>query len=303
MSSSLDVADRLIERRLRRDVVAVGVDAGLGHRAGELTGQRVELADALDLVAEQGDAPGAVLEVAGPDVDRIAAQAEGAALKGGVVAAVLQLHERAGEGVAGDAAAGLEADDHVAVGLDRADAVDAGDGGDDDDVAALEQGAGGAVPHAFDLFVDLTVFFDVGVGAGDVGFRLVVVVVADEVFDRVVGEELLHLAVELRGERLVGRQDQGRALGRLDHLGHGEGLARPGDAEQHEVAIAGADAGGQLADGLRLVAGGLVLRDDAQWTLHRLGRLLDRLEGDGQRRGFGFAGERGRHGANMVSPA
>ena len=79
---------------------------------------------------------------------------------------------------------------------------------------------------------------DIGVGARDVGLGLVVVVVGDEILDRVVGEEDLELAVELGGERLVGREDQRRALRRLDHLGHGEGLARAGDAEQHLVALA-----------------------------------------------------------------
>ena len=54
---------------------------------------------------------------------------------------------------------------------------------------------------------------DVGVGARHVGLGLVVVVVGDEVLDRVVGEEALELAVELGGQRLVGREDQRRALG------------------------------------------------------------------------------------------
>ena len=98
----------------------------------------------------------------------------------------------------------------------------------------------------------------------DVGFGLVIVVVGDEILDRVVGEEALELAIELRGQRLVGREDQSRALGRLDHLGHGEGLARAGDAEQHLVALAGANALDQLLDRLRLVALRLEFGHDAK---------------------------------------
>jgi hypothetical protein len=64
------------------------------------------------------------------------------------------------------------------------------------------------VAHPVDLLVDRGVLLDVGVGARDVGLGLVVVVVGDEVLDRVVGEELAQLAVELRGQRLVRRQDQ-----------------------------------------------------------------------------------------------
>ena len=102
---------------------------------------------------------------------------------------------------------------HRRVGLDRADAVDAGHRGDDDDVVALEQRPGGRVAHPVDLLVDLGFLLDVGVRPRHVGLGLVVVVVGDEVLDRVVGEEALELAVELGGERLVGREDDRRALG------------------------------------------------------------------------------------------
>ena len=131
----------------------------------------------------------------------------------------------------------LQREGHRGIGLDRADAVDAGDRGDDDDVVALQQRAGRGVAHAVDLLVDRGFLLDIGVGARDVGLGLVIVVVGDEILDRVVGEEALELAVELRRQRLVGGEDQRRPLRRLDHLGHGEGLARAGDAEQHLVAL------------------------------------------------------------------
>ena len=105
---------------------------------------------------------------------------------------------------------------------------------------------------------------DVGVGARDVGLGLVVVVVRDEVFHRVVGEEALELAVELRRQRLVGREDQRRPVGRRDHLRHREGLARAGDAEQHLVALVLPDAGHELGDGGRLVALGLELGGEVE---------------------------------------
>src|SRR3546814_12010307 len=66
--------------------------------------------------------------------------------------------------------------------------------------------------------------------------------------DGVVREEALHLAVELGGQRLVGRQHQGRALQVLDDMRHREGLARAGDAEQNLVALARRAVLGQLAD-------------------------------------------------------
>ena len=57
----------------------------------------------------------------------------------------------------------------------------------------------------------LRVLLDVGVAARQVRLGLVVVEVADEVLDRVVGEEVAELAVELRGEGLVVGQDRASA--------------------------------------------------------------------------------------------
>ena len=159
-----------------------------------------------------------------------------------------------------DLLAEADGERHRRVGLDRADTVDARHRGDDDDVVALQQRAGRGVAHPVDLLVDRRILLDIGVGARDVGFRLVVVVIGDEILDGVVGEEVLELAVELRRQRLVRRQDDGRALRRLDHLGHGEGLARAGDAQQHLIPVARLGLGHQFGDGGGLIAGGGVFR-------------------------------------------
>ena len=109
------------------------------------------------------------------------------------------------------------------------------------------------------------VLLDIGVGARDIGFRLVIVVIGDEILHRVVGKEALELAVELRRQRLVRSQDQGRPLRRLDHLGHGEGLARAGDAEQHLGALVAVRALDQFGDGGGLIALGLHVAADREW--------------------------------------
>ena len=217
-----------------------------------------------DLVAEQGDAPGAVLVVGREDLDGVAAQAEGAALEMAlIVALVLLRHQVGDQPVLVDALALLEGEGHRRIGLHRADAVDARHRGDHDHVVALQHRPRRRVAHAVDLLVDGGVLLDIGVGARDIGFGLVVVVVGDEILDRVVREEALELAVELGGQGLVVGEDQGRALGRLDDLGHGEGLAGAGDAEQHLGAVVALDALDQLGDRLGLVAlGGEVGLDD-----------------------------------------
>jgi hypothetical protein len=137
--------------------------------------------------------------------------------------------------------AGGEADRHLGIGFRRADAIDAGHRGDDDHVFALEQRPRGRVAHAVDLLVDRAFLLDIGVRTRHVGLGLVVVVVGHEVLDRIVWKEAGHLGVELGRQGLVGGQHQGRALQALDRVGHGEGLARAGDPEQHLVALAVGD--------------------------------------------------------------
>ncbi len=58
-----DRLHRLLHRRPGRDIVRIGEDADMLQACRLLAGQRVELDDLLDLVAEEGDPPGAVLIV------------------------------------------------------------------------------------------------------------------------------------------------------------------------------------------------------------------------------------------------
>ena len=198
-----------------------------------------------------------VLLVRREDLDDVAAHAERAAVEVDVVALVLDVDERPEKRVALELLPPLELLQEPVVRLGGADAVDAGDRRDDDHVVPREQRVRRRVAHAVDLVVDDRVLLDVRVGRRDVRLGLVVVVVADEVLDGVVGEELLELAVELRRERLVVRDDQRRPLHLRDHVRDREGLARAGDAEQHLVAVAAAQARRELLDGPRLVARGL----------------------------------------------
>ena len=120
----LDVDDGLLELVLRRDVVGRRVDVDLLALGQELAGQRVELGDPLDLVAEELDPDegllGRRLELQG-----VAADPEPRPSQGRVVALVLEVDEVAQDGVAPVLAAGPQLEHGRAV-VDRgAQAVDA----------------------------------------------------------------------------------------------------------------------------------------------------------------------------------
>ncbi|CCZ45320.1 unknown [Bacteroides sp. CAG:545] len=93
-----------------------------------------------------------------------------------------------------------------------------------------------AEPELVDLLIDAQVLFNVGVSRGNICLRLVVVVVRNVIFHRIVRKERLELAVELGGQCLVVTENQCRPLQLFYDIGHGEGLARACHSEQrHRV--------------------------------------------------------------------
>ena len=119
--------------------------------------------------------------------------------------------------------------------LRRSQTIDAGDTGDNDDVVSFKKGAGGGVSHLIDFLINQRVLLDIGITGGNIGFRLIVVVIADEEFDRILREELLKLAVELGSQGLVVGDDQRRFLDLLNDIRHGEGLPGSGHSQENLV--------------------------------------------------------------------
>ena len=254
-----DLDDRLLHLVRRRDELLGREKGVLVDLVDDLAGQRVHRADAIDLVAEELDPHGGLIEVGRMHLDHVAAHPELAAAEGDVVPFEEDRHQRLQEIVAPDLLADPGRDHHPLVVIGRAQAVDARHRGDHHGVFAGQQRAHGREAQAFDLVVDRRILLDVGVGPRDVGLRLIVVEVADEVLDRVVREEVLELRVELRRERLVVAHDQRRPADLLDDVRHCEGLPRARHAEQRLVHVPGADRLHQLGNRLGLVAfGGIV---------------------------------------------
>ncbi len=252
-----DLVDRALDGRLRRHVLGRGPDGDVVELREDLAGQRVEMRDRLDLVAEERDAVRGLL-VRRLDLDDVALDAEASAAEDRVVPRVLAVDQLAQDEVAVVLLPDLEDQDALAPLLRRAEAVDARDRGDDDDVAAREERRGRVQPQPRDVVVLRRVLLDVEVGLRDVRLGLVVVVVRDEVLDRVLREELAELVAELRGQGLVVRDDERGPLELLDRPGHGRRLARAGGAEHGLELVAALDARRELGDRLRLVRRRLV---------------------------------------------
>ncbi len=111
-----DLDHRPLDRRLVGRVVRRRPDGGMLELLQYLAGQRVELVQSLDLVAEE-DGPVGGLGVRGEDLERLAADAERPAREGGVVARVLDVHELAQDTVTVDHLTRLQEQHLPVVGL------------------------------------------------------------------------------------------------------------------------------------------------------------------------------------------
>ena len=259
----LDGADGPLDDLVAGDVVGGRVDGDVLQLVAHLARHHVEGHDALDGVAEHLDPEGLLL-VGRVDLDGVAPGPERAADEVDVVAGVLQVDQLAQDVPLVVLVADLEPEDAVPVLARRAQTVDARHRGHHDDVLAHEEGRGGGVAEAVDLVVDGRVLLYVGVGRGEVGLGLVVVVVRDEELDPVLREQVPQLRGELGGQGLVRLDDERGPLDLFDHPGDGGRLPRAGDALEGLVAVAPLRAFDERGNGSGLVAGGLERGDDLE---------------------------------------
>ena len=198
----------------------------------DLSAEGVDGEDGVYLVAEILDADD-VIGVGECDVYGVSFDAEPSAREFNIIAHVLCGDELFEQAVHRHLLAALQLNDVLREVLRTAQAVDATDRADDDDIFPPgEQCRHCREPQTVDFLVDGEVFLDIQVGGRDVRLGLIVVVIRDEILHRVVREEGFHLGVELRRKGLVMAHDEGGAVDLFDDVGDGEGLTGACHAEE-----------------------------------------------------------------------
>ncbi len=234
----LDAVDGFKNGLTRRDIVGFRINGIPRYLAQHLPGQWIEQRNTLDLVIKQLDPHRLIIRFGGIDIDQLAANPVGAALQLHVIALVLKLCQSTQDRALIDSLAPRKMQHHLQILTGVTQAVDRGDRRHHDDITAFEQGLGRRKSHLLDMFVHRGIFFDEGIRRGNVGLGLIIVVVGDEILDRIVREKVPKFAVELRRQCLVGGQDDCRALHPVDYVRDTECFARTGHSQQGHSCLA-----------------------------------------------------------------
>jgi len=227
----LDLRDRLFEGVVGDRVVFGGVDQRGRFGRLDLACERVDFQEAVDLVTPELHAD-RIAAVHRKDLDGITPDPEGALREVDVVALVVEVDQPRQQIVAVDLLVDTEFERHIAVDARIPQPVDRRHRGDDDHVVPREQRPRGGVAEPLDLLVDRHILVDVGVGLLDVGFGLVVVVIRDEIFDRIIGVQISEFLVQLGRQRLVVGQHERRRIEFLDDPRDRVRLSGAGHAKQ-----------------------------------------------------------------------
>ena len=264
----LNMRNRLRQSWPGRDIVVGRIDGHFLQIGGFFAGQRIEFADTFDFVAEEGNAPGPVFVVRRENVQYVALNAESAADKVLLVTFILQLCQPTVDFPRVDFVADFQRNCHLRIGLNVAQAINAGNRCDDDDVVVFQNIARGGVAHAVNLFVNGRILFNIGIGFGNISFGLIVIVVGNEIFNMVFGKELFHFRIKLGCQNFVRCHNQGRTFALFNDFGHGKGFAAAGNAEQNLIFFAVGYAFAEFLNRLRLVACGSKRTFDFEIATH-----------------------------------
>ena len=214
-------------------VVGRGVDSDVLNVIYRLARNRVELRDALHFVAEKGHSYSHRRRARGEYLQAVAARAESAAHEVYIASFILYLDELVDDIVAFAGIPFAYRHDVLEILSRRAEPVYAGNGSHDYHVRTLAKRGSRRMAQFIYLVVDFDLLLYIGVGSGDIRFGLIIIVIADEIFDAVMREKLPEFVTKLRGEGFVVRDDERGLAAPRYHVCHRKSLARTGHAEQY----------------------------------------------------------------------
>ena len=226
----------------------------------DFPGKHINFRNPVDLIPEKFHPHSRIRTVGRKNLQSVPADTEGASVKIHLIAGVLNVDQFSDDLIPVLGHARTKRDHHVLEFLWRTQSVNTGYGGDDDNVLALRHGSSGREPELVDLVIDGRVLGNVGVRGWHICFRLVIIVIGDEILHRILREKLLKFPIKLRRQRLIVRQDQSRLIQLSNNIRHGKRLTRPRHPQQSLELISLLKSLHQFRNRLRLIPSWLVFR-------------------------------------------
>ena len=219
--------------------------------------ERVKFTDSVYLIAKELHTNCEFIIIGQVNVHNIPADAELVANEIYIISFILQFNQTCAELITIHLHSRAQTDDHAAVINGIAQRVNAGDTRHNNHVAAFRKCRRSGMAETVNLIIDCAVFFNIGICRRNIGLRLIIVVVADEILHRIVREKAAHLSTDLAGQCFVWFQNKGRTVASGNDVCHGESFAGAGNAEKRLCLIPGLQSFYQRINRLRLVSGGL----------------------------------------------
>ena len=243
----------------RNDVEGSRVDCLITELCFYISGERVDRSHAVDLVTEEFNSYSILIIVGRDDFKCVPLHPERTAVEIHLISLILHIDEFTDELIAVFGHTGANGGHHICKILRSTDAIDARDGCNNDDIAALAQGRQSGQTQLVNLVIDGGVLGNVGVRRWHIRLRLVIIIVGNEVLDGILREEFLEFTVELGRQSLIVRYDQRGLLELGDYVRHRKSLAGTRDTEERLGLVSFSESFDKLADGLGLVTGRFVV--------------------------------------------
>jgi hypothetical protein len=87
------------------------------------------------------------------------------------------------------------------------------------------------VAETIDLFVDASIFFNIGIGLRDISLRLVIVIITNKIMNSIFRKKFLKFTIQLGGKSFIMGKDKGGTVYLSDDISHGKGFSRTGYPE------------------------------------------------------------------------
>ena len=252
----------------RSDIVGCWINGNMISGTNDFPCYHVDFRDAVDFVAEKFHTDSIFRRCHRENFYYIAPHTKGTAFKIHIISVILHFNEDVQHFIPVFFHTGTERKHHAIVFFRVTQTIDTGYAGNNNNILPFHQCRCGRVTQFIDFFIDCGIFLNIGIGAGHIGFRLIVIIITDEILYRVFREKFLQFIIKLGCQCFIMGNDQRGFLYFFNDVCHGKGF--PGTRYPHQSLKFQSilKSIGYFFDSLGLVASGLKFGMYFKWFVH-----------------------------------